>query len=34
MPGSRKATDEYIAQNDLHLFLSRVDAHVRLAVKP
>lgn len=34
MPGSRKATDEYIAQHDLRLFLSRVDAHVRLAVKP
>jgi hypothetical protein len=34
MPGSRKATDEYIAENELSLFLSRVDAHVRLAVKP
>jgi hypothetical protein len=34
MPGSRKATDEYIAEHKLGLFLSRVDAHVRLAVKP
>ena len=32
--GARKATDEYIEQNGLRLFLARVDEHVRIAVKP
>jgi len=32
--GSRKATDEYIAQKKLKLFLNRVNDAVRLAVKP
>ncbi len=33
--GARLATDEYIEQNRLRLFLSRVDAHgARVAVKP
>jgi hypothetical protein len=32
--GARKATDEYIRQNNLRLFLSRIDEHVRLAIKP
>jgi len=34
MPGSRIATDEYIREQGLSLFLNRVDANVRLAVKP
>lgn len=33
-PGSRHATDEYIQEQGIGLFLHRVDAHVRLAVKP
>jgi hypothetical protein len=33
-PGSRMATDEYAAEHHLDWFLHRVDAHVRLAVKP
>lgn len=33
-PGSRKATDEYAAEHRLNWFLHRVDAHVRLVVKP
>jgi hypothetical protein len=33
-PGSRMATDEYAAEHRLNWFLHRVDAHVRLAVKP
>jgi hypothetical protein len=33
-PGSRMATDEYAAENALNWFLHRVDAHVRLVVKP
>jgi O-methyltransferase len=33
--GARQATDEYIEQNRLRLFLSRIDAHgARIAVKP
>ena len=32
--GSRLATDQYIAENDLKVFLSRVDGNVRLVVKP
>src|SRR5262245_8950869 len=32
--GSRKAVDEYIARNNLHLLLVRGDASVRYAVKP
>jgi O-methyltransferase len=31
--GSRKATDQYIKENNLKLFLHRVDAGVRIAVK-
>ena len=33
-PGSRMATDEYCAEHGLDWFLHRVDAHVRLVVKP
>jgi O-methyltransferase len=33
-PGSRQATDEYAAEHGLNWFLHRVDAHVRLVVKP
>ena len=33
-PGSRMATDEYSAGHGLNWFLHRVDAHVRLVVKP
>lgn len=33
-PGSRMATDEYAAEHGLNWFLHRVDAHVRLVVKP
>lgn len=33
-PGSRMATDEYAAEHGLDWFLHRVDAHVRLVVKP
>jgi O-methyltransferase len=33
-PGSRQATDEYAAEHGLDWFLHRVDAHVRLVVKP
>lgn len=33
-PGSRTATDEYSAEHGLDWFLHRVDAHVRLVVKP
>jgi hypothetical protein len=32
--GSRKATDQYIAENNLKVFLNRVDDSVRLVVKP
>jgi len=32
--GSRAATDQYIAQHNLKLFLSRVNGSVRLIVKP
>jgi len=32
--GARVATDQYIAENKLKIFLSRVDYSVRLAVKP
>ncbi len=32
--GSRKATDQYIAENSLKVFLNRVDDSVRLVVKP
>jgi O-methyltransferase len=34
MPGCRIATDEYAADNATGWFLHRVDAHVRLAIKP
>jgi O-methyltransferase len=33
-PGSRQATDEYAAEHGINWFLHRVDAHVRLVVKP
>ena len=33
-PGSRLATDEYAAEHGLNWFLHRVDAHVRLVMKP
>jgi hypothetical protein len=32
--GARLATDQYIAENDLKIFLGRVDGNVRLVVKP
>ena len=32
--GARRATDQYIAENGLKLFLTRIDGSVRLAVKP
>src|ERR1051325_10354963 len=32
--GARKAVDEYIAQNNLRLFLNRIDYAGRLAIKP
>jgi hypothetical protein len=32
--GARLATDQYIAENNLRLFLSRIDYSIRLAVKP
>jgi hypothetical protein len=32
--GAKLATDQFIAENQLKLFLSRVDSSVRLAVKP
>jgi hypothetical protein len=32
--GSRKATDEYIADHDLHLFLGRIDYTGRITIKP
>lgn len=32
--GSRKATDQYIAENKLKVFLNRVDDSVRLVIKP
>ena len=32
--GARLATDQFIAENNLPLFLSRIDVSVRLAVKP
>lgn len=32
--GSRKAVDEYIAENDLAILLNRIDSTGRLAVKP
>jgi hypothetical protein len=32
--GARLATDQYIEENQLKLFLSRIDVSVRLAVKP
>jgi hypothetical protein len=32
--GARAATDQYIAENKLKFFLSRIDSSVRLAVKP
>jgi hypothetical protein len=32
--GARLATDQYITENALPLFLARIDASVRLAVKP
>jgi hypothetical protein len=31
--GARRAVDEYVAEHGLRLFLSRVDEHVRIAVK-
>lgn len=34
MPGSKKATDEYLLASGLPLFLNRVDAHVRMLIKP
>ena len=33
MPGSRRATDEFAAEQQTGWFLNRVDAHVRLLVK-
>jgi hypothetical protein len=32
--GAKLATDQFIAENQLPLFLSRIDSSVRLAVKP
>lgn len=32
--GARKAVDEYLAENEIHLLLNRVDGTGRLAVKP
>jgi O-methyltransferase len=32
--GARQAVDEYLAENNLHLLLNRVDATGRIAVKP
>ncbi len=32
-PGSRQATDEFLRENRLPLFLSRIDADARLAIK-
>ena len=32
--GARAATDQYIAENKLKIFLSRIDYSIRLAVKP
>jgi hypothetical protein len=34
MPGCRRAVDEYAAEHQLRWFLTRLDAHVRLLVKP
>jgi hypothetical protein len=34
MPGSRIATDEYATEHATGWFLHRVDAHVRLTIKP
>ena len=34
MPGCRTATDEYATHNGIDWFLHRVDAHVRLTIKP
>lgn len=34
MPGCRIATDEYATNNGIPWFLHRVDAHVRLTIKP
>ena len=34
MPGCRIATDEYAAEHATGWFLHRVDAHVRLTIKP
>ena len=31
--GAREATDKYIKENNLNLFLSRVDESVRIAIK-
>lgn len=32
--GARQATDEYLAENNLHLLLTRIDGFGRLAIKP
>jgi len=32
--GARKAVDEYISQNELSIFLHRIDDTARLAIKP
>jgi O-methyltransferase len=32
--GARKAVDEYLAENDIALLLTRVDSTGRVAVKP
>ena len=34
IPGARLAVDEYATENHAHWFMNRVDAHVRLIVKP
>jgi hypothetical protein len=34
MPGCRRGVDEYAAEHQLRWFLTRIDAHVRLVVKP
>jgi O-methyltransferase len=34
MPGCRRAVDEYNEEHGLHWYLSRLDAHVRLVIKP
>ncbi len=32
--GAQQAVDEYIAENNIQIFLNRIDEHVRFAIKP